>query len=119
TTPVYTRADATSFSMAALRRGYLVEVVRAAGDFLQVHYAENDRYPDPQYKAFELLGWIPANSVTGVRIRHFAWLTAPNATPPSWTNFDDFHNFTWRWHPLDSLPELVIPQAPWLRYLPR
>jgi 8-oxo-dGTP pyrophosphatase MutT (NUDIX family) len=122
TTPVYTRADLTSYSMATLRHGYLVDVVRAAGDFLQVHYAENDRYPDPQYTTFELLGWVPANTITGVRIRHFAWLAAPDtasdSAPSSWTNFEDFHNFTLRWHPLDALPELVPPQAPWLRYLP-
>ena len=119
TTPVYTRADISSYSMATLRRGYLVNVVRVEGDFLQIHYPEYDRYPDPQYMSFELLGWVPANSISGMRIRHFAWLTAPNPTPASWTNYEDFHNFTLRWHRLDDLPELVPPQAPWLRFLPR
>lgn len=117
TTPVYTRPAATSSAMGTLRRGLTVEVVRAAGDFLQVRYTETDRYPDPQYMSFELLGWVPDDAVAAVRIRYFAWLSAPVSTPVSWTNFNDHHHFTLRWHRLDDLPELVAPQAPWLRFL--
>jgi 8-oxo-dGTP pyrophosphatase MutT (NUDIX family) len=131
-TPVYIRPEAATFSYASatLRNGMLVEVLRADGDFLQVRYAESDRFPDPQYKTFELVGWVPAHTVSGVRVRHFARLTVPNSSSDfsldsvfdsassSWTNLDDHHNFTLRWHRLDTLPELVPPQAPWLRYLP-
>lgn len=116
-TPVYTLPDLASAARGELRRGLVVEVVRAARGFLQVRYSETDRYPDPQYVTFELLGWIPTDAVTGGRIRHFAWVTAPDSTPTCWTHFDDHHNFTLRWHRLDALPELVAPQAPWLRYL--
>lgn len=116
-TPVYTTPDLTSEARAELRRGLAVEVVRADGNFVQVRFTETDRYPDPQYMTFELLGWVPAHSVAGERIRHFAWMTAPPSTPRSWTHFQDFHNFTLRWHRLDDLPELVAPQAPWLRFL--
>ncbi|MCC6457577.1 MAG: hypothetical protein IT328_21655 [Caldilineaceae bacterium] len=119
TTPVYTTPDVKSAARAELRRGLTVEIVRAADGFLQVRFSENDRYPDPHYVTFEVLGWIPADAVAGVRIRHFAWLTAPDSTPRSWTHFDDNHNFTLRWHRLDALPELVAPQAPWLRFLPK
>jgi 8-oxo-dGTP pyrophosphatase MutT (NUDIX family) len=118
TTPVYTTPDLRSSARAQLRLGLVVELVRAAGDFLQVRFIENNRYPDPEYLTFELLGWVPAVSVTEEVIRHFAWFTAPASTPSSWTHFDDFHNFTLRWHRLDALPELVAPQAPWLRFLP-
>jgi hypothetical protein len=52
-----------------------------------------------------------------VRLRYFAWLTASKETPDSWTTYDDYHTFTLRWHPLDDLPQLVPPQAPWLRFL--
>ena len=117
-TPVYTRPDLSSLAMGTLRRGFTVEVKRAEDDFLQVRYAETDRYPDPQFVSFELVGWVPAVTISGVRVRYFAWLRAPDATPSSWTNYEDFHTFILRWHRLDDLPELVIPQVPWLRFLP-
>ena len=119
TTPVYTTPNVTSAARAELRRGLSVEVVRLAAGFLQVRFSEYDRYPDPQFKTFEVLGWVPSGAVAGARIRHFAWLSVPGATPSRWTNFDDNHNFTLRWHRLDALPALVAPQAPWLRYLPK
>jgi 8-oxo-dGTP pyrophosphatase MutT (NUDIX family) len=118
-TPVYTRPAITSEGMGSIRRGFTVEVVRAANDFVQIHYMEHDRYPNPQFTSFELLGWVPADAIAGVRVRYFAWLTAPDDTPASWTNFEDHHTFTLRWHPLNDLPELVTPQAPWLRFLPK
>lgn len=116
-TPVYRRPAAGSEGMGNIRRGFTVEVARAAHDFVQIHYVEHDGYPDPQFATFELLGWVPADAIARVRVRYFAWLTAPPATPASWTNFDDHHTFTLRWHPVDNLPELVAPQAPWLRFL--
>ena len=120
TTPVYKRPEATthSYVTATLRHGITVEVIRAEGDFLQVRYAESDRYPDPQYMSFELVGWVAADTVARERVRYFAWLAAPADTPSQWTNFDDQHNFTLRWHPVDALLQLVPPQGPWLRYLP-
>jgi 8-oxo-dGTP pyrophosphatase MutT (NUDIX family) len=70
----------------------------------------------------ELLGEereeLPA-TVASARVRYFAWVNAPGNTPDTWTNLDDQHNFTLRWHRVDALPELVAPQAPWLRYLPK
>jgi 8-oxo-dGTP pyrophosphatase MutT (NUDIX family) len=117
TTPVYTRPDLTSHAMGSIRRGFLVEVVRADGDFLQMRYYETDHYPVASYLSFDLLGWVPATAISGVRVRYFAWMTTPNPTPDSWIHYEDFHNFTLRWHRLDDLPELVAPQAPWLRFL--
>ena len=119
-TPVYIRPEATihARATATLRNGITVEVMRAAGDFLQVRYAETDRYPDPQYMSFELVGWVPAHTVARARVRYFAWLSAPADTPSHWTHVDEQHHFTLRWHPVDALPDLVPPQAPWLRHLP-
>ena len=117
-TPVYTRADGSSAAMGTLRRGLTVEVVRPEGDFLQVRYIEFDGFPEPRFTTFELLGWVPADTVAATRIRYFAWLTIAEPTPLSWTHFSDNHNFTLRWHRLDDLPEMVAPQAAWLRYLP-
>jgi 8-oxo-dGTP pyrophosphatase MutT (NUDIX family) len=115
--PTHTRPDASSHCVVTLRRGLWVVVVRAEGDFLQVRYVETDRYPDPQFTSFELLGWVPAGTIASVVIRHFAWMTAPDDTPSSWVHYEDHHHFTLRWHPLDRLPSLVAPQAPWLRFL--
>lgn len=117
TTPVYTRPDLSSLAMGSIRRGFAVEVLRAEGDFLQLRYRETDRYPDPQYVSFELVGWVPAEAVAGVRVRYFVRLSSPAATPLSWTNFEDHHNFTLRWHRREEWPELVPSQAPWLRFL--
>jgi 8-oxo-dGTP pyrophosphatase MutT (NUDIX family) len=119
-TPVMIRPDGATRSYVAgmLRRGIFVDVLRAEGEFLQVRYAEFDRFPDPQYVTFELVGWVPATAVTGTLVRNFVRLVAPDATPPSWTTVDDEHHFTLRWHALDALPALVPPQAPWLKYLP-
>lgn len=120
-TPVYIQpTDAMyNYATATLRRGIMVDVLRAQGDFLQVRYIEYDRYPDAQYVSFELCGWVPAKTIAGTRIRYFAWLVAPDDMPDMWVNRDESHLFTLRWHPLNDLPNLVDRQAPWLRFLPR
>ncbi len=117
-TPVYVAPSATSAAMAELRRGLQISIIWSKDGFLQVCYTEHDRYPQPQYVSFEVMGWVPASCVASVRVRHFAWLTSVGETALMWTHFDDNHNFTLRWHPLNKLPALVAPQAPWLRYLP-
>lgn len=117
-TPVYTTPDLSSAARAELRRGLGVELVRAEGDFLQVRFFEHNRYPEPEYLTFDLLGWVPAQTVANTRIRYFARLVAPAGTPSSWTHFNDYHNFRLCWHGLNDLPELVDSQAHWLAYLP-
>jgi 8-oxo-dGTP pyrophosphatase MutT (NUDIX family) len=118
TTPVYTRPDLTSWAMGSIRRGFTVEVLRAEEDFLQLRYRETDRYPDPQYVSFELVGWVPAETVAGLRVRYFVWLSSPAQTPLSWMNFEDHHNFMLRWHRREEWPPLVASQAPWMRFVP-
>jgi 8-oxo-dGTP pyrophosphatase MutT (NUDIX family) len=118
-TPVYTRPDVSSHAVLTLRRGLWVDVVRADGDFLQVRHVVSDRYPNPRYISFELLGWVPADAIAGTVIRYFAWMTAPDNTPESWTHYEDHHTFTLRWHRRDDLPTLIESQAPWLHFLPK
>jgi 8-oxo-dGTP pyrophosphatase MutT (NUDIX family) len=117
-TPVHVAPSATSAAMAELRRGLQISIIWSKDGFLQVCYTEHDRYPNPQYVSFEVMGWVPAARVASVRVRHFAWLTSAGETASAWTHFDDDHNFTLRWHPLNKLPALIAPQAPWVRYLP-
>lgn len=116
-TSVYARPDLDSFDWARLPRGIVVEMLRQAPGFVQVAYTEWDRWPDPQYVSYAITGWAPAVAITTQRRRHFYRFNCLDETPDTWTVATDHHQFTLFWAPLDNLPPLVHPQAPWLRWL--
>jgi 8-oxo-dGTP pyrophosphatase MutT (NUDIX family) len=116
-TPVYARPDPGSFDWARLRRGISVRVERSQPGWVQVTYAEGDRYPDPAYTTYQITGWVPEETLAEALLRHFYHLSVPAGGPDRWQQPADNHLFRPFWAPLDNLPGIVPPQQAWLEYV--
>lgn len=117
-TRVYARPDPTSFDWGYLCRGIQVTVKRSVPGFVQVEWIEHDRDPDPQYVSMCILGWVPEDTLTDIRRRHFFHLEFEGETPDRWPAYTDCHTFTLFWSPLARLPAIIYPQNLWLKFLP-
>jgi 8-oxo-dGTP pyrophosphatase MutT (NUDIX family) len=116
-TPVYSRPHLLSYDWVHFRTGLPVEVVRHEAGFTQVKFEETDRYINPQYATYSILGWVPDEALTTQRIRHFFLFTAPDPTLEQWSVEVDYTRFELFWSPLNHLPEIVPPQASWLKWI--
>ena len=114
---IYARPDLASFAWATLHKGIKVRILRQQGEFAQVSYEEEDRFPDPQYITYQITGWLPQDCLAGKIRRHLFHLATEQATPPAWEHFADQHLFRPFWAPLNSLPEIVWPQNEWWSYI--
>ena len=92
-------------------------MLRRAGDWAQVCYEAGDRFPDPAYITYSILGWVPEETLAQRTRRYFFHLTLEGKTPERWTQEADNHIFTLFWAPLAQLPDLVAPQNEWLPYV--
>ena len=116
-TPVYSRPDGNSLAWAHFNTGLLVEKLRQAAGFTQISYAETDRYIDPQYTTYCITGWVPDETLTHQRIRHFYLFEASGETHPQWSVSTDNHIFELFWALLNDLPPIAPPQDSWLKWL--
>ncbi|MBU0496080.1 MAG: hypothetical protein KKA73_18125 [Chloroflexi bacterium] len=123
-TTVYARPDVASFDWAHLRKGIQVTLLWQAGGFSQVTYVEHDREPDPQYVTYCITGWVPDDTLTDARRRHFFHLGFHGQSEDRWTVYTDNHHFSLFWAPLTDLPAtlarhsvVIPPQDHWLRFL--
>ena len=114
TTPVYTRADGAGAVWATLRNGLRVRILRSESSFSQVEYIEINRNADPNYKSFEITGWIPSSTIARTVTRHFYLFSHHGDTPDRWDHQDEGHTFSLFWSTLADLPALNPWQQPWL-----
>ncbi|MGE5603393.1 MAG: NUDIX domain-containing protein [Nitrososphaerales archaeon] len=119
---VYSRPDPASWDWARLPRGATVYIVRRKGDWVQVDFQENNRFPDPEYLTFRVIGWVRAEILCTTLRRHFYLLT-PTAPAPDaeWAVEIDYHIFRPFWAPEDKVlqsgGDVVESQRQWLEYL--
>lgn len=118
-TTVYSRPDPSSFDWARFRSGLTVRLLRRADGFAHVAFEEPDRWPDPQYATYQITGWVPEDVLVETATRHFYLFSHPGNTPARWEVSIDHHIFEPFWARLDSLPQVISPQAPWLDILRR
>ncbi|MBL4934353.1 NUDIX domain-containing protein [Clostridium sp. YIM B02515] len=117
-TKVFSRPDVTSFDWAQFRRGIWVNSCnRAEDEFFQVEYKEDDRYPNPNYVTYKIMGWVPKECLSQELVRHFYHFSFNSDTQAEWTQFTDNHNFKLFWAPISKLPNIVAPQNQWLEYI--
>jgi hypothetical protein len=94
-----------------------VEVLRHSAGFTQVRFEETDRYVDPQFASYTITGWVPNETLTNRRIRHFYLFDALIPTPDHWLVSVDYTVFDLFWASLKKLPPIIPPQIGWLRWL--
>jgi 8-oxo-dGTP pyrophosphatase MutT (NUDIX family) len=122
TCTVYSRPDLSSWDWAHVQRGSLVHVLRSTDGWIQIDFRETDRFPDPEYFTFRVIGWVTADMICRTLRRHFYLLTPTQRTPDAeWTVEIDYHVFRPFWAPLDealvSGGGVIEPQRSWLNYL--
>jgi 8-oxo-dGTP pyrophosphatase MutT (NUDIX family) len=114
---VYARPDTGSFDWASLPRGCLVHEERRGGRFVQVTYAEGDRYPAPAYITYRITGWVVEDALGDSLRRTFFQLESPPGGEVEWLRVADNHRFRLFWAPIYALPEIILPQRAWLDHL--
>lgn len=118
TTKVFSKPDTTSFDWAEFRRGIWVNSCnRDEVGFCQVEYKEDDKYPNPNYITYSIMGWVPKECLSQKLVRHFYHFVFNNNTKPEWNQFNDNHNFKLFWAPISELPDIIKPQNQWLEYI--
>lgn len=115
-TKVFARPDLNSYDWAEFKIGVKARQLRRANGFVQLTFEEWDRYPVPEYLSYQITGWVPESCLCRQSRRHYFHLGAKSGgTSESWLQKDEYHEFELFWAPLHDLPEIVPPQAEWLR----
>ncbi|GAA0783236.1 NUDIX domain-containing protein [Hathewaya limosa] len=93
-TPVYSRPEVNSNSYAKLRKGLTVEKSTIEdNNFSMVKYSEYDDLINPSYITYEILGWVPLNSICDSYKRTFYRVIIDDNLDISSENFTDGHKF--------------------------
>jgi len=116
-TKVYSRPTSTSFNWAELRKGITVTSNRICGEYTQITYNEYDRFPNPQYIIYQIIGWVPTAALSREIRRHFFHVITDEEVQDEWEIFTDNHKFRLFWSSLVNLPNIVDPQYKWLDYV--
>ncbi len=97
-------------------------MVRREDDWVQIDFREANRFPNPDYLTFQVIGWVRAEVLATMVRRHFYLLTPTAPTPDDeWAVNIDYHVFRPFWAPLDEVlqdrGDIVEPQREWLDFL--
>ncbi len=110
-------ADALPFQRK-LTRGVTVQYERREGKFTKISYLEHDRLPNPTAIAFQMIGYVPTETISRKKTRHFFHLDCWEKTDASWSlRTDHGHIFTPFWTSLTPKPTLVSGQDKWLEFV--
>ncbi len=116
-TKVYSRPSPTSFGWAELKKGTTVSSNRIFGEFTQITYAEYDRFPDPQYLTYQIIGWVPTTILSKDIRRHFFHVGINEDVQDEWEIFADNHKFKLFWSSFTNLANIIKPQYKWFDYV--
>lgn len=122
--PAYDSSATAAFSaFLGLRRGLFVRQTGALENgFAPVVYEEFDAVADggESLPARSISGWLEADALSALVVRHFFHLTPIKPTPDAWTQTAEEweHRFELYWVPLPAngttVPGLIPSQAAWV-----
>ena len=115
--PVFSRPDPSSFNWIHIRSGIKMQVLQQNGEYIQIKYAEPNKFPDADFITFEIIGWVHQANLTNHLRRYFYLAQGHFDTPEQWDVYTDGHCFTLSWFSLDNPPNFVPPQDEWLTIL--
>ena len=94
---------------------FKVGTVASNGRFRQITYIECDQLPNPQAIILQIIGWLPQDSLSRTKTRHYIHLLCQQTTPDQWSlPSDNNHIFAPFWANLQPKPTVVAPQNRWL-----
>lgn len=113
---ILSQPDEDSLPFAPLfTRGNTFKVGEVNGRFRQVTYLEYDQLPSPQAITLYIVGWLPEDSLSRHKTRHYVHLLCSEDTPDHWSlPGDNNHIFTPFWANLRPKPPVTSPQNRWL-----
>lgn len=118
TRPIQARLESNTTSIPfkkVFTRGYTVQFEGRQGSFTKISYMEYDQLPNPTCIDFQIVGWVPNDTVRTRKPRHFFHLRCEEETTVSWSlPADNNHTFYPFWTPLIPKPTLIYPQQVWL-----
>lgn len=119
TGPIYTNPSlSANVYKEKLTRGLTVNYDSTHTDFRHVSYTEYDGAHDSTRIRRKITGWVPSESLSTRKTRHFFLLTTLEETAQAWeVKGDQGHVFKLFWTPISALPPIVPPQHRWLDYV--
>ena len=92
-----------------------VRAATSSGRFRQITYLEYDQLPNSQAITLYIVGWLPEDSLSRHKTRHYVHLLCHEDTPDRWSlPGDNNHIFSPFWANLQPRPTIVSPQNRWL-----
>lgn len=103
-----------------LPKGLTVDYLSTQEDFTYISYIEYeyDQFHNPVYIDANITGWVPNESISAQKKRHFFHLSAQEKTEDAWElKSDQGHIFKPYWTPLSPKPQIIPPQDKWLDFV--
>ena len=119
TTQVYIEPNLNSIPYEIkLTRGLTVDYHSTQEDFTHVSYIQYDKHPHPTCIRYNITGWVPNESLSAQKKRHFFHLTTQEETEGTWElEGEPGHIFKPYWTPLSPKPPIIPPQNKWLDFV--
>ena len=103
-----------------LPKGLTVDYLSTQKDFTHISYIEYeyDKFHKPIRIDANITGWLPNESLSAQKKRHFFHLSTQEETADAWELKSDMgHIFKPYWIPLLPKPEIIPPQDRWLDFV--
>ena len=121
TTLVYIEPNLTAIPYKRkLPKGLTVDYRFTQEDFTYISYIEYeyDKFHKPICIDANITGWVPNESLSAEKKRHFFLMSTQEETEDAWELKSDMgHIFKPYWTPLSPKPRIISPQDKWLDFV--
>ena len=121
TTLVYIEPNLTAIPYKRkLPKGLTVDYRSTQEDFTYISYIEYeyDKFHKPICIDANITGWVPNESLSAEKKRHFFLMSTQEETEDAWELKSDMgHIFKPYWTPLSPKPKIISPQDRWLDFV--
>lgn len=103
-----------------LPKGLTVDYHSTQEDFTRISYIEYeyDKFYKPIHIDTNITGWVPNESLSAQKKRHFFLMSTQEETTDAWELKSDMgHIFKPYWTPLSPKPQIISPQDRWLDFV--
>ena len=121
TTEVYIQPNLNAIPYKRkLPKGLTVDYLSTQENFTRISYIEYeyDKFHKPIHIDANITGWVPNESLSAQKKRHFFLLSTQEETADAWELKSDLgHIFKPYWTPISPKPQIISPQDRWLDFV--